>query len=263
MIRPLGRRKFLQEVEKIVTEQGINIAVIDTETNWDNEVMSIGVVLANAATFKPVKSVYYIFKREAALGGMYSRSLQIRGVELTKRCNRNEAMPEIRQLLQTYKVEKLFAYNASFDMKHLPELKNFHWYDIMKIAAYRQFNAKIPSNAEFCKTGRLRNNYGVEPMMRLLSGNRRYAETHNALQDAVDELKIMELLGLGIGVYEKARLNKSSSKQGTPRKSQSQATTKSRHQTSQRRDPIWPIILECIVIVLLGICICYNILQIF
>ncbi len=43
--------------------------------------------------------------------------------------------------------------------------------------------------------GRLRHGYGVEPILRLLSGNSAYRETHNALQDALDELTIMELLG--------------------------------------------------------------------
>ena len=43
--------------------------------------------------------------------------------------------------------------------------------------------------------GRLRHGYGVEPILRLLSGNSAYRETHNALQDALDELAIMELLG--------------------------------------------------------------------
>ena len=43
------------------------------------------------------------------------------------------------------------------------------------------------------------------PMTRMLSG-RHYVETHNALQDAIDELRIMELLGLEIEVYQKARI---------------------------------------------------------
>ena len=35
----------------------------------------------------------------------------------------------------------------------------------------------------------------MEPMLRLLSGKNSYQETHNALDDALDELKIMQLLG--------------------------------------------------------------------
>ena len=42
--------------------------------------------------------------------------------------------------------------------------------------------------------------------MCLLTGNRRYMETHNAVLDAVDELKIVELLGRTIEEYECGRI---------------------------------------------------------
>ncbi|MBS6163460.1 MAG: hypothetical protein KH847_06245, partial [Clostridiales bacterium] len=74
------------------------------------------------------------------------------------------------------------------------------WHDIMKIAAYKQYNTKIPESAKCCKTGRLKNGYGVENIMRLL-GNCRYIETHNALIDARDELEIIKLLGQPINIY--------------------------------------------------------------
>ena len=35
-------------------------AVIDTETNWSNQVMSIGVVIAEADTFKAVEQMMHI-----------------------------------------------------------------------------------------------------------------------------------------------------------------------------------------------------------
>ena len=44
--------------------------------------------------------------------------------------------------------------------------------------------------------------YGVEDVLRMLSGNKRYSETHNAVSDALDELEIMRLLGHGISAYE-------------------------------------------------------------
>ena len=39
-------------------------AVIDTETNWNNEVMSIGVVIAEKDTFKKVDDLYFIVDPE-------------------------------------------------------------------------------------------------------------------------------------------------------------------------------------------------------
>lgn len=95
----------------------------------------------------------------------------------------------------------LSQYNARFDRNHLPELRSFDWYDIMRLAAYRQYNPKIPATADCCSTGRMKRNYGVEPMLCLLSGNRTYSETHNAFHDALDELEIMRLLGHPLADY--------------------------------------------------------------
>ena len=98
-------------------------------------------------------------------------------------------------------IEDIFAYNAHFDYNHLPELKDFIWRDIMRIAAYKQFNPSIPDDAECCSTGRLKSNYGVESMMQLLMGNERYFERHNAAFDAKDELLIMQMLGYPMEQY--------------------------------------------------------------
>ena len=72
----------------------------------------------------------------------------------------------------------------------------------MKIAAYRQYNEKISCCQEFCSTGRLKRNYGVEPILQCLKQDSGYRETHNALLDARDELKIMELLHKPVSLYE-------------------------------------------------------------
>ena len=71
----------------------------------------------------------------------------------------------------------------------------------MRLAAYRQYNHKIPPDADCCSTGRLKRGYGVEAMLRLLSGNHAYRESHNAFFDAVEELEIMRLLGYPLSEY--------------------------------------------------------------
>ena len=71
----------------------------------------------------------------------------------------------------------------------------------MRLAAYRQSNPKIPADADLCSTGRLKRGYGVESMLRLLSGNHTYHETHNAYFDAMEELQIMRLLGHPLTEY--------------------------------------------------------------
>ena len=181
------------------------IAVIDTETNWHDQVMSLGIAYADSKTFKCVDSSYYIFKEESRVGGMFSSVLH-KCEERPKVFCRSEAMDAVRAELESAGVKKIFAYNAKFDYGHLPELADFEWYDIMRLAAYKQYNRAITDEYDCCKTGRLKSNYGVEPITRMLSGDSRYFEVHNAVRDAVDELHIMELLGQELEAYTCARL---------------------------------------------------------
>lgn len=180
--------------------------VIDTETTWTDEVMSIGAVIADSTDFSIIDSRYYLIDPVYRYGGMYSGVLRMRGTPKEIISSRHEMMSDMRQWLGGYMVNTIFAYNAVFDKKHLPEFGDFHWYDIMKIAAYKQFNNRIPETALCCKTGRLKSDYGVESIYRLLSGDRKYMEKHNGWFDAVDELKIMELLALPIEVYGHAEI---------------------------------------------------------
>ena len=181
-------------------------AVIDTETTWDNKLMSIGIVIADSVTFEAVDKRYYILLPYKNHGGMYTNSLYINGVYPDLESTRKSCINELKKFLADYKVQKIFAYNALFDYGHLAELQYFEWFDIMKIAAYRQYNKKIPDYADCYKTGRLKRGYGVERIYRLLSDNRFYYETHNALFDAVDELSIMQMLGLSLDVYNRTRI---------------------------------------------------------
>ena len=178
-----------------------SFAVIDTETNWADQVMSIGVVAADSRTFEPLGAKYYILPLEAEIGGMYYDALFLETPVKPTACTRQEAMADLVSWLNRYGIRDIFAYNAAFDRNHLTELRNFTWHDIMRLAAYRQTNPKIPADAELCSTGRLKRGYGVEPMLRLLSGERSYHETHNAIFDALDELKIMKLLAHPLEKY--------------------------------------------------------------
>ncbi|MDE7325075.1 MAG: hypothetical protein K2N63_02175 [Lachnospiraceae bacterium] len=181
-------------------------AVIDTETNWHDKVMSIGVVIADSETWKKIDAKYYVIEPEYRVGGMYADELRLDKGEVPV-VNRTQALKEIGQWLDTYNVQKIFAYNASFDKGHLPEYSGYQWYDIMRLAAYRQYNRAIPDSADCYKTGRLKRGYGVEDVLRMLGGDKRYSETHNAVMDAEDELRIMQLLGHKICEYDIARIS--------------------------------------------------------
>lgn len=178
-----------------------NFAVIDTETNWHDEVMSIGAVIADANTFKTVKMKYYILTPENLTGGMYSEELNMHPFKVNVIFDRETAIRDLVECLNEFNVKSIFAYNAPFDYNHLPELHNFIWYDIMRIAAYRQYNFKI-RECDCCKTGRLKSGFGVQSIIRLLTGWSGYRERHNALSDALHELNyIMQPLGRGIDGY--------------------------------------------------------------
>ncbi len=178
-----------------------HIAVIDTETTWNNLVMSIGGVVADSDTFQPIDARHYVLTPEYEIGGMFENALFVEGIPAPRVCTRQEALEELMLWLNGYGVTCIFAYNAGFDKGHLPELGQFHWYDIMRLAAYRQHNPKIPRTADCFSTGRLKRGYGVESIYRMLSGNLRYREVHNALRDAIDELQIMDMLGHSVSHY--------------------------------------------------------------
>ena len=177
------------------------IAVIDTETNDIDKVMSLGIVIADSTTFHPLKKFYYIISEAAQVGGMYSHVLEHPQAGPALRGNRQEVMQQVTALLLEHGSPRIFAYNAKFDQQHLEELSEFAWYDIMKLASYKKFNASIEEDADLCKTGRLKKDYGVEHMIRRLRGTPFYRETHNALCDALDELDIMRLLEQPLPVY--------------------------------------------------------------
>lgn len=178
-------------------------AVIDTETTWSDKVMSIGVVVADRDTKDAVDAKYYILDPEFKSGGMYSSALHMTGIDETITGSREVVLSEIKDWMKSLGVGEILAYNAKFDRGHLPELAGFAWCDIMKLAAYRQHNPFIPENIECCATGRMKRGYGVEPMLQMLGDDKQYVETHNAYFDAIDELKIVKLLGHSLDTYVK------------------------------------------------------------
>lgn len=192
----------------IFTKENNKFAVIDTETTWSDHVMSIGVVIADSNTKSIIDSKYYLVDPEYKKGGMYSSALHMPGITEIITTTREEIIKNLDNWLKANGVTHLFAYNAAFDRNHLPELHTYTWCDIMRLAAYRQYNAKITDEMECCKSGRLKRGFGVEPVLRMLSENYGYHETHNAYYDALDELEIIWLLGHSIDTYDVTIISK-------------------------------------------------------
>lgn len=190
-----------------------SFAVIDVETTLSNKVMSIGVVIAESETREMVKARYYVIEPECYEFGMFSDALYIKGSDVHLQSDRNKVIADIENYLKDNGVSKIFAYNASFDRSCLPELLDYSWFDIMRIAAYKQYNHMIPDSVECYGTGKMKRGYGVEQIFRMLSGDESYVETHNAYFDAIDELRIMKMLGRNLNEYSVALLDSVPKKQ--------------------------------------------------
>lgn len=182
------------------------IAVIDTETNYSDEVISIGTVIGDITDFSIVEKKYYVVSPACHRPAMYKDELYIKEAMPDEIISYDQAVIKTVSLLEKYHVECIFAYNACFDRAHLPELSSYSWYDIMKIAAYRQYNHAIGDKEDCYSTGRLKRGYGAERIYLMLSENKRYREHHNGLTDAVDELQIMKMLDVDIDVFEKGKI---------------------------------------------------------
>ena len=77
-------------------------AVIDTETNWNDEVMSIGVLIANSRNFNHTDSRYYILPREEKVGGMYSKAMRKTTHEILTG-HRFDVIDDLKQLLTAFR----------------------------------------------------------------------------------------------------------------------------------------------------------------
>lgn len=183
-------------------------AVIDTETTYADEVMSIGIVMADEETFRPVDARYYIIGappiRPAACSPMCSsapstarcrlRSASVRGGTRSRIC-----APLWRGMARTRSLPTTRILTGAT----CRSCGRIIGATLCGRAAYRQFNPTIPADADCYATGRLKCGCGVEATLRRLLGRADYYEVHNALADAVDELLIMRLLAHPLCLYQK------------------------------------------------------------
>lgn len=202
--------RFLSKVTRCITKRRISkyeristkIAILDVETNYADEAMSIGIVLSDE-DFLPLESRYFLIRPAYQEPSLYGdRLFSYDGPY--KVGTRIEVMEEIREWLSHNHVTALFAYNALFDKQHLPELDGYPWFDIMRIASYKNHNKFILEGMEVSQGGRLVRGYGVEDIIRMIDkDDPSYEESHNALLDAKDELWIMKKLDRTISYYAK------------------------------------------------------------
>lgn len=179
---------------------GINCVVIDTETNFKDIVMSIGVLIFEYDTFKIFEKKYLILSPEYKYGGMYSSVLYDTRDNEIQTVERRGAISIIQELFKKYDIKFIFAYNASFDKNKLNELSSFNWLDIMNVAANKFLNNKLPTSGAYYPSGKLIRGYGVEMMYRYMI-DKKYKEIHNAICDVEDEFEILKSLNKPIEIF--------------------------------------------------------------
>lgn len=166
-------------------------AVVDTETTWDDKVMSVGVIIAEDVTYRAIDEYYGLITPECTEPAMYSEVLYDERTEISNESSRSNIIADIEQMFKKYGIQHIFAYNSNFDERHLPELKNYKWVDIMQTTMYRQYNPFIPKKSNCQSTGKLCSGYGVESILQMITGKEKW-EVHNALCDCRDELFIIQ-----------------------------------------------------------------------
>ena len=81
-------------------EENSYFAVIDTETNWDNEVMSIGIAVADSKSFDLKATKYYILTPECNVGGMFSFVLEMKKIKVDMKNSRKKVISDIIQIFE-------------------------------------------------------------------------------------------------------------------------------------------------------------------
>ena len=149
-------------------------ALIDTETTWSGELMTVGVLIVDKWSFEIANYRYYVVEEALFEGGMYSNKVHMKGLNEIVVSNKT-VQEEIHEYLRANGVNTIFAYNATFDRRCLPGLSRYRWHDIMRLAAYKQYNPAITDAMPCHSTGRLKSGYSVEGIMRMF-GKRQYQE---------------------------------------------------------------------------------------
>ena len=200
-INSVEEGQFMEQLPK-------TIAIIDVETSFSNNLMSVGVVIADKESFEYISGFYGIIVPKEY--GMFSDAIYKFRVDKSKfnvkELNRESCLAHVKEVLEENNVEYILGYNSGFDYRCLPELQEYKWIDIAKVAAYKTYNQFIPPQVEASKTGRIKK-WSMEVVMQ--NTNRRsYMELHNAFQDAYDELLLVQAVKQPISLYERVALLK-------------------------------------------------------
>ena len=105
---------FRYTAAKDTKEGGMgSFAVIDTETNWEDEVMSIGCCIADADTFGVISAKYHVLIPECEIGGMYYDALFPDTPVRPMLCSRYEAISDLLAWFFRYDVRHVSPHRST------------------------------------------------------------------------------------------------------------------------------------------------------
>ncbi len=197
------------------------VAVIDVETTWRNEVMSIGAVIVDTQDkYRILEVAYWLVSPFCYQPAMFSGAIDLslakgrsffyqKGVRILDLVTETEDSFEnciegLQKFLDRYDVSSCFAYNGHFDKRHLLDLDGVSWFDLVVPFTSLDLNPFLSSQVfpDYCLGGgkaglRLVRDFSFSDIMRHIPGcKRNYHETHNGCIDAFDEAMAMQLINL-------------------------------------------------------------------
>lgn len=181
------------------------IAVLDIETTYSDNIISVGVAIGYSNTFEKIDEKYFVFPEYLNEKALFTDRVYWVEAERITECPKAEGIKQIREFLDEHNIKKIYAFNAGFDYRHLPELHDYSWHDIMRVAKNPTLYDGLSDCVKFTSEGLIKN-CGAELVLRMLKKDDTYTELHNGLTDAIDELEIMRLLGVSIEVYDEVTL---------------------------------------------------------
>ena len=199
-------KKDIEKIPDIEHENLETIAILDAKTNFIDNIISIGVSIVNAKTFEVKTAEYFLIPEELIVDGLNNNNVNIHHIYKTYFGAQKDVENHIRKLLNQYGITNIYTFNGKFIYKQLTGLQNYHWYDIIKVAAHKQYNYKLPDNLMFNDQGRLLYKCNIKDLMEILTKTYFYYTNH-ALYDTLDIARIMKIVDLNINVYDCAKIN--------------------------------------------------------
>ena len=199
-------KKDIEKTPDIQQENLDVIAIIDAKLNFIDEIISIGIAIVDAKTFKVKTAEYFLVPEELIIDGFNNDNITIAHTYQTYFGAHKDIENHIRKLLNQYNITNIYTFNGKFIYRKLAGLQKYHWYDIIKVAAYKQYNYKLPDNLMFNDQGRLLYKCNIKDLMEILTKTYFYYTNH-ALYDTLDIARMMSLIDLPIEQYGFSKIN--------------------------------------------------------